>query len=48
MDFIQELENLDDEELMDLQSAITEELNNRGEARFTARFDWWERTAPND
>ncbi len=48
MDLLQELEHLDDDELMDLQSAITEELSNRGEARFTARFDYWERSAPND
>jgi hypothetical protein len=48
MDLLQELEHLDDDELMDLQSAITEELSNRGETRFTARFDYWERSAPND
>ena len=48
MDLLQELEHLDDDELMDLQSAITEELSNRGEAQFTAQFDYWERSAPND
>ena len=48
VDILQELEHLDDDELMDLQSAITEELSNRGEARFTARFDYWERSSPND